>query len=127
MEVSYQMYEPDGTELQTELAYAAGFFDGEGNVRLRKMGAQLCVTQCHREPLDRMQLALGVGQVHGPYGPYKNSVQPRWEYRVSNILDIQVVYAKLRPYLGSVKRMQFESVVHANIVPRKRKNVRRDK
>ena len=53
-----------------ELAWAAGFFDGEGCFCFSEAGQYVCVsiTQTEREPLDRFERAVGLGKVNGPYG-----------------------------------------------------------
>ena len=102
------------------LAWAAGFFDGEGHVgfqtRRTRAGtthrlAQVQVCQSHREPLDRLVVALGVGRVNGPYRTKNPKAQPYWAYRVSTHEGVQHLAASLWPWLGAVKREQFRAVL----------------
>lgn len=111
------------TSWREELAWAAGFFDGEGCFRLHtKSGtdgrfyAQVTINQIHPEVLERFQKAvLGIGVVHGPYVPSgtTKSGQPRkemWVYRCTNFEHAQAVYVMLYPFLGIVKREQGRQV-----------------
>lgn len=87
-----------------ELAWAAGFIDGEGHTGARetKWGTYQWSIQVHqkgREPLDRLQKILG-GKVYktGRAGIYKWSIQKKQD--VVNTLE------KLWPYLTDVKKDQ---------------------
>ena len=101
-----------------ELAWAAGFFDGEGNARFR-MSARppqrsraygtftIQIAQIGREVLDRFEAAVGIGKVYGPYTK-KNGSQSQityFSYSAHGSTGEQA-YALIRPYLSSVKRAQ---------------------
>lgn len=91
---------------EVELAWSAGFLDGEGNfgtylnnkVTLR-FRIQAC--QVHREPLDRLCSTLG-GTVRGPYGPYSGNRKPYYSWAVEG-MKAQDAVAALSPYLCAVK------------------------
>jgi len=90
---------------QTEIAWAAGFFDGEGCTTIRKLknnrvGIALTVTQKHPELLYRFQKAVGQGEVYGPYANGVCQFVVQTEESVHNVLDA------LWPYLGERKRRQ---------------------
>ncbi len=104
-----------------ELAWAAGFFDGEGHVhfQMRRNGnptdthrwrrIQIQVNQCHPEVLERFQKAVGgIGVIGGPYGPYSSGPNKRahWKYGADGFAKSQAVIAMLWPFLGSVKKEQ---------------------
>jgi hypothetical protein len=100
-----------------ELAWAAGFFDGEGHAGTsftegkRAMRLTLTVNQIHREVLDRFQAAVGVGTVRGPYirkrvTSIRPNEKPYWKYSVSNIQGVRAAVDLLLPYLSSVKKKQ---------------------
>lgn len=97
-----------------ELAWAAGFWDGEGNFNFvrykipvnwskinRQLGqirARLC--QANTIPLKILQEALHVGKI---YGLYKNAGQARfriWEYSVGSFEETQAVIAMLWKWLS---------------------------
>ena len=100
----------------TELAWAAGFFDGEGhsstatkcrNKYTRRF--RVAITQTHRDVLDRFRDALGcLGVVRGPYGPYSGH-SPFWTYATDAAADSIAVMTHLYPFLSKVKREQFDT------------------
>src|SRR5690349_5311058 len=67
---------------ETELAWAAGFFDGEGSSKLdrRKDRAYISIQIGHVEPgpLHRFRAAVGAGNVTGPYD-HNSKKNPRWK------------------------------------------------
>ena len=66
-----------------DIAWAAGFFEGEGhvNVQLRGNKSYLAITiaQVDRRPLDKFMELFG-GRVNGPYGPYTTQKKPYFLY-----------------------------------------------
>lgn len=112
------------TTWREELAWAAGFFDGEGCFRLHtKAGidgrfyAQITINQIHPEVLERFQRAvLGAGNIRGPYIPSGTTKageprKPTWNYACTNFEHVQAVYVMLIPFLGSVKTEQGKRVL----------------
>jgi len=114
-----------------ELAWAAGFFDGEGYTGLSKISRKILkpsgkrydrksykfyptvnIAQVHREPLDRFNIAVGYGKVYGPYGPYKTGKQPYYTYQASGYENVKTIIDLLFPYLCDVKRDQATDVLH---------------
>lgn len=70
------------------LAWAAGFMEGEGTFRFNQSGTKtqslrIQVCQVARETLDRLVTILGCGKVYGPYGPYKGVRQKYHVYSVA--------------------------------------------
>lgn len=100
---------------ETELAWSAGFLDGEGTYGMRRVkkpnghivpGMVFQAQQVHREPLDRLAAILG-GSVTGPYGPYNNNRdQPIYSWNLRSYEQVKLALFKLWPYMGSVKREQ---------------------
>lgn len=95
---------PDPT---TEIAWAAGFFDGEGCTyknNKRPAGSfqpAIGVGQMDREVLERLQRALGgLGRIvrHGNPG--------MWALRITNIRDCWLAHKAMWPFLSSIKRQQ---------------------
>lgn len=96
-----------------ELAWAAGFFDGEGttysNPKIRSIAVQ--VPNADLELLKRFQSAVGgLGTIGGPYSPSsaKNVLTKKDMYKwwACNFEHAQAVIAMLWPFLGSYKRAQ---------------------
>lgn len=97
--------------LDTELAWAAGFFDGEGYCGSARR-PKLVISQNEPETLYRFQAAVGIGKVTGPYDyPYKKN--PFWRYSTGSIDNTNVAITKLWPYLSRPKRRQWCRVVKA--------------
>lgn len=96
--------------LPTELAWAAGFFDGEGSTSLmgrkRKSGERyryltVQVSQKDPRPLFRFMGAVGVGQVYGPYA----SQRDKYKFQATGP-RAHIVIDLLWPYLSEPKREQ---------------------
>lgn len=93
-----------------ELAWAAGFLDGEGNCRCWSDGKhsypRMQLTQKDdTEPLERFVEAVGVGKVYGPY-------EGRGIYRVQLTgKAARSAFTLLAPFLSSRRRRQCEAVM----------------
>lgn len=104
-----------------KLAWAAGFFDGEGcfwhGVRKSKgseyRSTETRMTQADPEVLERFRDALGLGKVYGPYsyGKKRPNWRPQWQYLAHGFHQTQAIIAMLWPWLGSVKREQARDVL----------------
>ena len=107
------------TSHSEELAWSAGFWDGEGSCgyygkndgQLRKASSsylRASVNQTDREPLDRFLQAVGIGKVYGPYTPTKNllSSTPYWSYQIVG-KAVDQLFDRLWPWLCEPKRKQY--------------------
>jgi len=106
-----------------ELAWAAGFFDGEGNVRVKfnkqdgrvRCYPGLSANQIDPQVLERFQRAVGLGKVSGPYDRSRYAGahirQPQWCYEVWSFERVQAVVAMLWNWLSPVKREQANTVL----------------
>jgi hypothetical protein len=102
-----------------ELAWAAGFFDGEGTLSYAQKArfVTVRVAQTERKILERFQRAVGgVGKI---YGPYVQRHKDRWErkpqyaFQSGRSEHVQAVVAFLWFKLGEVKRAQAARVLQA--------------
>lgn len=103
----------------TELAWAAGFWDGEGStylVRSRDRAASYAharLNQASRigppEVLLRFQRVVGLGDVRGPV--LEEGKEPLYRWEVANRADVIRTLMSLHPWLGIVKRDQFAQVL----------------
>jgi len=100
-----------------ELAWAAGFFDGEGNIRAKPNKQWACVyyhpvlfiPQVDSRVLERFRQAVGgLGKVTGPWDRtrYAPNRKPQWYYEVYSFERVQAVVALLWKWLSPVKREQ---------------------
>src|SRR4051794_18112438 len=88
-----------------ELAWCAGFFDGEGHARYQNTatrGLRICVGQKDRVALDRFKRALSLGSVNGPYGK-PGRYAASYQFSVNGFEQVQAVIAVLWRKLGTVK------------------------
>ena len=108
--------------MSEELAWAGGFFDGEGSTYLEKhrthqgyLVPRLYVPQSAEigiaPELTRLKSALGgLGAISG-LRPGKGTWKPYRRWRVSAVLDVQVGLHLLWPFIGRVKRTQAQRVL----------------
>lgn len=99
------------TQQEIEIAWAAGFWDGEGCCYRGKGGdLRMSISQCSPEPLERFQKAIGFGNVTGPYGyPDKPEWRPAWFWRVQGRKAHQAM-ALLLPLVSTEKRAQYQRI-----------------
>jgi hypothetical protein len=113
--------EPD-LQRTTELAWVAGFFDGEGYIgaggspgkRTIEMSVAQASTGDLPLTLTRLALALGVGHLRGPRMlPDAWSKLPQYVWKAGAFEDVQFATAMLWRWLGPVKRAQArEALLH---------------
>ena len=87
----------------TERAWAAGYFDGEGCVTVQGRSVRVQIGCTERHLLVRFQRAVGgIGRIYGPYYPFGNR-QPTFHYR-AGANALRHIAPLLWPYLDSTKR-----------------------
>jgi len=92
-----------------ELAWAAGFFDGEGTVMWRgqvRKELTLTVAQADIRPLMRFAEAVGIPGVRGPYEPKNPNGKLYYVYSVNSHVRVQAIVALLWKFLSEPKRHQ---------------------
>lgn len=92
------------TRTREELAWAGGFFAGEGSTYLSAGRGRMSINQNDPEVLLRFQDAVGMGTVTGPYE--RTGGNAYWTYAVSGWVKVQAVTAMLWPWLGTLKQEQ---------------------
>jgi hypothetical protein len=104
-----------------ELAWAAGFFDGEGSIgcyrkdERRPASPMLQVSQVDRFVLDRFQAALGgVGGIGGPYKPKTANSSTYYTFRSQKFSDVQHIVATLWFWLSPQKRQDAHKALAAH-------------
>lgn len=106
------------------MAWAAGFFDGEGSTFLRltrrhKGGTtgkdyplttvEMSVAQVRPEPLRRFHGIVGAGKMGGPYGGSGNR-RPSYRWNTAGRPSAARVLTLLWPYLSEPKKEQARRV-----------------
>lgn len=99
---------------ELEVAWAAGFFDGEGSAHVGPRGGlRLSLSQTDTEVLERFSAAVGgIRNISGPY--FRTNAdggrwQPVWHWRVYGV-RAEFVANVLDPYLSTRKRTQIADV-----------------
>jgi len=107
------------TTTREELAWAAGFFDGEGCVGIVRgsptrppKSIRVGISQLDSRVLERFKAAVGVGYIHGPTKRYGTS-QPQYRYVAQHHPATQAICALLWTWLSPVKREQFKRCLMA--------------
>jgi hypothetical protein len=108
-----------------ELAWAAGFFDGEGSIHLGPAYPGKTNRKCPRigigqsgehapALLKRFQDAVGgLGSIGGPYEKYGDKAfnrLPRYQFAAGGFPSVQAITAMLWPFLGPAKRDKIKQV-----------------
>lgn len=102
----------------TELAWAAGFFDGEGHTREKgnkQSTSELQVGQKYVHCLERLKKAVGgYGRIYGPYRKEKGGL---YYWTVSRTSHVDIVLNQLWPYLSKFKKEQAEKAgfIHGKV------------
>jgi hypothetical protein len=109
------------------LAWAAGFFDGEGSFMVvRNNGShspRLTVGQTDPRPLYRfMAVFNGIGNVRGPYTRAKANHSPIWYYSVDGFEKVQALMAMMWPFLCGPKKRQATEMM-SEVVPHARRMI----
>lgn len=110
-----------------ELAWAAGFFDGEGCIYIAKMNKQsnaprnihFDIAQIHPYVLHRFKNAIKLGKVYGPYKSKLKNRKPYWRYTLSGFEQCQAAVAKLWDFLSPIKQKQAETALKGYVSDRK--------
>src|SRR5487761_1561002 len=101
---------------ETERAWAAGLFDGEGYIGFTKgkttgCGVKIVIAQAGSpEVLHRFQAAVGVGKVTDRRDARVNAAR-QWQFVTTSKPDAETVMAAIWPYLSSVKRAQAKATL----------------
>lgn len=90
----------------TEVAWAAGFFDGEGTTSVLKTTRdkysylRMSLSQKNLECLERFHSILGVGKI------YKSKTRDIYSWNCYKYEEVQQALDLLWPYLSEIKRQQ---------------------
>jgi hypothetical protein len=102
-----------------ELAWAAGFYDGEGCTQLMSVNPRrakdyptirIIVTQADLPILERFRRAVGDGNISGPITKNRPGRKPIYRLRKNGPAAVAIL-AKLWPWLSEPKREQAANAV----------------
>ncbi len=103
------------------LAWAAGFFDGEGCFNTHKRAKAdshkyvATLGQVDRRALDRFHQIVQLGKIYGPFGPYSNqftNAKPHYRLDIYGFEQVQALLALMWTWLGPVKREQAKRILY---------------
>ena len=97
-----------------DLAWAAGFFDGEGCFSSPRTTRFPIITQSELDPLERFRRAVGTGKIYAPYR-YDQSDRwtgkPQYKYQATGLQAVQAIAEMLWFKLAAAKRDQAYTVL----------------
>ena len=99
---------------QTDAAWIAGFYDGEGYCGVRNNGKgsySLSINVGQKDPtlLYKLQFLLNFGTVFGPYRYAAKKFSPYYFFRVSKREQVRQFFIAVWPWLGLSKRNQADA------------------
>mgnify|MGYP003528695556 CR=1 FL=1 len=107
-----------GSRSKTDLAYIAGFLDGDGSIMLQvklrndtSRGVRFMATIClyqdtrHAQPLSWMREVLGIGYL-------SNRNDGMTELRINGFVSVQKVLTEMRPFI-KFKTVQADALLQA--------------
>jgi hypothetical protein len=94
--------------VNTEFAWAAGLYEGEGSCVERKYGWTLVVPSTDHDVLERFHAAVGCGKVFGPYQPKRPGSKRVWKWMCSDKAGIERFGERIFPMLMPRRRMQVQ-------------------
>lgn len=96
------------TEME-RLAWAAGFWEGEGSVGFYPPKfARFVASQVHRQPLERFREVMGFGVITQERRA-KGNWQAIWRYTVQNRPQVEMAVTRLWPWLSDRRRAQVQA------------------
>lgn len=101
------------TPNREELAWAAGFFDGEGST-FADPRPRLGVSQNDLFVLERFRDAIGMGTISVHDKVYGRAKKPVHQLRVNGWRAVQAAIAMLWPWLSPIKKAQATKVLRAD-------------
>jgi hypothetical protein len=97
--------------METEVAWAAGFFEGEGSIfpkrgKIHARYVHMSLGQKCEERVVRFQAALGTGHVLGPYmeGTY-------WVWKATDKRSVRRAMNLMWPYFGPTIKARLREVL----------------
>jgi hypothetical protein len=100
----------------TDVAWAAGLFEGEGSVIMTsaRVGKtpKLALSMTDEDVVRRFYQKVGLGHVNGPY-IRTDGTKPQWAWNVTSFEKVQALIAQWWPWLGSRRRARATEVLLA--------------
>lgn len=97
------------------MIWAAGLYEGEGNVSRQGYTAFIQLLTTDEDVAERFAAAIG-GRTNGPYQREGN--KPYWKVALYGWDELHDVFRSFEPWLGERRRRDFEAVLAAQHEPR---------
>lgn len=105
----------------TNFAWAAGLFEGEGSLDIKKSDThgyhyeylRLQLTSTDYDVLLRFKTLVGVGGINGPYRDFRKKrlgKKPHWKWQVSGVKALHLVQ-KLKLYFGKRRTQKLKQLL----------------
>jgi hypothetical protein len=95
-----------------QIAWAAGFFEGEGTILLSGESLHVRIGNTDKEIIHRFADILEVGAIYGPYPPYGGTSHRRkdlWVWIARDEAGLDAI-ALMWPWLGSRRRNRAQAL-----------------
>ncbi len=112
----------DELKRMCDLAWAAGFFEGEGCVHLkkerrpnhgRKEVPVIQLNNTDKDVLERFIQIVGYGRLLGPYTKKKQPTnKPYYTWYVAKVSEVERILLMLLPFLGERRKQKTEQALY---------------
>ena len=103
---------------ETDVAWAAGFFEGEGCIKATKKGRfdAISLNNTDKDVIERFVDIVNYGNVNGPYKSggrkHKPTYKPHWAWVVGKKSEVKRILEMFLPYLGKRRRQRAEQALY---------------
>lgn len=107
---------------ESEIAWAAGLFEGEGTICFSNSTILISVNMTDKDILEKFFKIVQGGYFNGPYKRPNPKWKDSWQWRVQGGAWCQTIIAMFWPWLGERRKQQFKDSMESwKLVPAKHK------
>lgn len=96
---------------KTEIAWAAGLFEGEGCIHIGARNAGLMLRTTDHDVLVKFHRIVECGNIRGPLPVAEPHHKPSWDWRAGSQADREAVLAAFLPWLGARRRERAQQML----------------
>ena len=94
------------------IAWAAGLFEGEGSISIKRQTAQLSLGMTDEDVVRRFYSIIGIGKIYGPYRDKRKLTHKQmWIWTIGGARQCQAVLAALWNHLGKRRKHKAEEAI----------------
>lgn len=97
------------------IAWAAGLYEGEGNINGTTRGTAVCISMTDLEPLQRIQELFG-GHLRGPYDRPEDRRKPYYRWKLSDWAGVQAFCLAVKPWLSPRRIKQIDDAFSVRVI-----------